>query len=726
MSIRVALPCLALLTACGSSGDMSNQSGADGASSSPLPDLAADAGVGDDAGSGAPTQVAVDPNGDWRVSFAHPTWTFGGSLGTAVTGIVKTTGSDAIGAFEETTFDYADPMHKRGAIRVYVAVPVALFTQTYVDAAAVGTVFPTMSVYPQLPHHLSYGDHQFAPHTFTNLVADSPWLFFDDQSAAFLLSGASQFMNTSTTRAMNGAIASGIDPKVGMVPAGFAHSTILVAEPSINRAYDTWGQALTALSGKKRPANDATVELTYLGYWTDHFATYWYKFDQTKGYAGTLLAVRDALKQQGIPIGYMQLDSWWYPKGKNDIWSDYGGGEYTYDADKTLFPMGLGAFQRTLGLPLITHARWIDPMSPYRMQFAMSNNVTTDPAFWKQVATYLKSNGVITYEQDWLNQNALPRMDNLVDGDAFMDHMAAAMKNAGLSMQYCMPLPRHYLQSTRYDNLITSRVSDDGFVPARYPHFFYASRLASALGEWPWSDVFMSTQEGNLILSTLSAGMVGFGDPIGAASAANLLKAVRADGVIVKPDVPIVPLDATFVRDAQATGDPMVASTYSDHGGGLRGSYIFAYAAGTKTTASFSPVELGYTGPVWVYNVLAPAGHLVAADARFSEDVVNGISFYVAVPVGKSGIGFLGDVGKYASLGKKRIASWSDDGVVHVGVTFAAGETKVTLHGYSPSLPKVTGGAAGPVKWDAATQHFTFDITPNGPYESSAQINIAP
>ena len=35
-----------------------------------------------------------------------------------------------------------------------------------------------------------------------------------------------------------------------------------------------------------------------------------------------------------------------------------------------------------------------------------------------------------------------------------MGNMAGAMGTAGLAMQYCMPLPRHYLQSTLYDGAV--------------------------------------------------------------------------------------------------------------------------------------------------------------------------------------------------------------------------------------------------------------------------------
>ena len=86
----------------------------------------------------------------------------------------------------------------------------------------------------------------------------------------------------------------------------------------------------------------------------------------------------------------------------------------------------------------------------------------------------------------------------------------------------------------------------------------------------------MSTETDNLLLSTLSAGMVGVGDPIGAESKTNLFQTVRADGMIVKPDVPIVPIDAMYAQDAQTLLTPMVASTYTDFGGGMKALYVFA------------------------------------------------------------------------------------------------------------------------------------------------------
>ena len=77
------------------------------------------------------------------------------------------------------------------------------------------------------------------------------------------------------------------------------------------------------------------------------------------------------------------------------------------------------------------------------------------------VASELKAAGVVTYEQDWLNQRALPRTDNLTDQDAFLDNMAASMAQRNLTMQYCMASARHFMQSSKYSNLTTIRTSAD-------------------------------------------------------------------------------------------------------------------------------------------------------------------------------------------------------------------------------------------------------------------------
>ena len=657
--------------------------------------------------------VVVTDVGGYTITAQAPAWKFGGNIGQTLSNVVVNSGSDTIGSYQEMDFSYQDlsGASRGGGIRAYNSKPIVLFIDNYLSAASNSSPFPHLTAYPKGLYHLTYKG-AFAHSSFTNYGADSPWMYFDNAANAYMLSPASDFMLASTSKGSDGSISSGITSAIATLPQGFTHRTFLVIGQGINNLFGIWGQAMTDLQGKIRPANDGDPTLNTLGYWTDHGATYYYNYDATLGYAGTLLAVKNSFGQKNIPLGYMQLDSWWYPKGPYALWSHHNGGIYTYNADPALFPNGLPAFQQQLRLPLVTHAKQIDASSPYRSQYTMSNNVSIDPNYWNMVGSYLQGGSAITYEQDWLSAKALPAT-NLNDPPAFMNTMASAMAQHSLTMQYCMALPRHFLQSSLYNNLTTIRVSGDRFSSSQWNNFLYTSRLAGALGVWPWSDVFMSTETDNLLLSTLSAGMVGVGDPIGTESATNLLQTIRADGVIVKPDAPIVPVDAMYVQDAQGLNTPMVASTYSDFGGGMKGLYVFAYARGTNTTATFSPDSLGLSGSTYVYNYFTGNGTVVPAGGSFSDTVGSG-SYYIVAPIGLSGIGFLGDTGKFVSLGKKRITQLADTGNVQATIAFANGETALTITGYSPTTPIITAtdGTVGAVNYNSATQLFSVVLSP--------------
>ena len=522
-------------------------------------------------------QAVVNSSGTWQITAADYGWTFSGSVGSAATGIATTTGQDALGAYTQTAFTWQSGA-RQGSIRTYAGSSVAVFTDTYVTAAANSGPFPTFTGYPELPHQVSHHDAfgEYQLNTFED-AGDSPWLYFDTSGNTYVLSAANHFQQAQTTTTGSGAIAAGVLSSITSIPAGFSRQTILALGNGIGTAYRTWGSALTTLAGKTLPANNAGAILGLLGYWTDHGAVYYYTYEDSLGYAGTLQAVVAEWQNKKIPMGYMQLDSWWYPKGPNADWSDLADGQYLYEADSTLFPDGLAAFQKQVGVPLVTHARWIDSSSPYRTEYTMSGNVVIDPKYWQSIMSYLGAAGVTVYEQDWLCANAQPNY-NLTDPDAFFDNMAQYAAADGLAMQYCMPLPRDYMQSTRYANLTTMRVSDDRFDSTKWDNFLYDSQLAGALGVWPWCDVFMSSETNNLLLANLSAGPVGVGDGLGQENPANLFQVVRPDGVIVKPDVPAVPTDATYLAEAAGSMPAMVAATHVGHATGLTYGYVFAYA----------------------------------------------------------------------------------------------------------------------------------------------------
>jgi hypothetical protein len=199
---------------------------------------------------------------------------------------------------------------------------------------------------------------------------------------------------------------------------------------------------------------------------------------------------------------------------------------------------------------------------------------------------------------------------------------------------------------------------------------------------------------------------------------------VRTDGVIVKPDAPIAPLDQSFINDSLGLGAPMIASTYTDFNG-TRVAYVLAYSQGTDTLASFRPSDLGFQDQVYIYDYFEERGTIAQARELFSESMANGRAYYIVAPVGPSGMAVLGDRGQFVTLGKKRVASLTDDGAAHITVLFAAGETSRTIFGYAPSAPTATatGGGAGPLSYDFSTQRFSVEVTPGEDQTASLDLS---
>jgi hypothetical protein len=684
-------------------------------------------------------------SGRYEVRSRELNWTFAGQLGDSASNLSINKGHDRLGAYRELRFSWRQQVTLHGSIRTYVNRPVVLFSITAKEpiSGAAAIRFPRFTEFPKDLHHFSYKDDLFAPRSFALEETGTPWLLFNDQMRAVVLSPAANYMIARMRGDGITEIASGLNEGVVNLPADFTHRTLMTFEVGVNAAWDSWGTALTDLGGKNRPSNDADIGVRYLGYWTDAGAAYWYNYEQGLGYAGTLETLVQRYRDEGIPLRYLQLDSWWYsktlrgPGGESlkprnpelpaEEWNRYGG-LLKYEAHPTVFPGGLAAFQKKIGLPLITHNRWVDPESPYHKHYGISGIAAVDPKFWKEIMGYTSSANVVTYEQDWLDviYKYSPALGTtLTAGDAFTDGMARAAQEKGMSLQYCMALPRHFLQGSRYGNLTTIRTSDDRFTRSKWDPFLYASRLATALGIWPWTDVFMSTETDNVLIATLSGGMVGNGDYIGAENKENLLRAVRLDGVIIKPDTPLLPIDTMYTSDASAmqrtdelgSPPPMIASAHTDHGA-LRTAYVFAYSRGSEAAkAAFTPAQVGIQHDVYLYDAQGRTARRLAATDTFTFDLApNTTAYFVLAPVSSAGIALFGDDSKFVPDGRKRIASVVEDrNRLTVAVTFAPQEKAVRLFGYAMRRPAAMAqiGSAGEVTFDEQTGRFEVSVSPS-------------
>ena len=269
-----------------------------------------------------------------------------------------------------------------------------------------------------------------------------------------------------------------------------------------------------------------------------------------------------------------------------------------------------------------------------------------------------------------------------------MDNMARATRERGIHMQYCMEMPYHFLQGSRYGNLTSVRVAGDRFERNKWEHALYTAQMAASLGEWPWVDTFDSVELPNMILATLTAGPVGVGDAIEKIDAKNIAMACRSDGVIVKPDSAIVPLDQTYLSDAGAKKSPMTAAAYTDHGS-HRTAYVFSFPrSAEQKSIEFRPADLGFTSDVWVYEPATLKGTLVPMNGTFTAafaeaNFKKAWSYFVAAPGHPTGYCNRWRQRQNRLDGRQRI-SQLDTADDHLTVTLAFGvdEKFVTLHAF--------------------------------------------
>lgn len=673
-------------------------------------------------------EASMNLDGMYSLKFLTTGWTLEGKLPAPVSDVQSRAGTDKLGPYDAVRATYQSGA-RTAEILVYKRLPAVLFRDIWNSSGPNTTSFPSFQRLPEGLLRFSYQEKEFGTYEFGALGPQGPSALFDKQGNILLISPADHFLVSRMDELPDGGADSRIVDTIQSLPSGFNHATLIVLGNGINQTFAAWGEALLGLSGKQMSSNSKSAILSKLGYWTDNGANYYYKFEPQYGYAGTLLAIRDEFKKLGIPLGYMQLDSWWYPKGEDGRWDAKGNtlpfGEYLYRADKTLFPDGLAAFQQSLGLPIVTHARWISSGSPYRREFRMSGNVVLDPAFWKATAEYLHGSGVVTYEQDWLDVNALPEL-NLEDPGAFLGNMSSAMQSAGIDIQYCMPLPAHYMASTLYPNLETIRPSNDRLTPQKWDEFLYDSRLAAAVGLWPWTDVFFSTELPNLIVSALSAGPVGVGDALGSIDAANLKAVVRRDGFLIKPDSPLLPIDAMYASDAAHQQAPMVAMAETRFAGSVA-RYVFSYPRrATDTELSVPLSELGFSGPTYAVDWRAHRGYIIPAGGNLRENFKDGFSYVILVPVNQEGLAFLGETEKIVPLGKQRIAAIADhQGTLTATIQFAPGEDTVTVFGYASHAPKLTApkGKLKSSSYDSTTKVYQAQVAPGESQEAILRIS---
>ncbi|MDQ1436056.1 MAG: hypothetical protein QOF59_2872 [Actinomycetota bacterium] len=529
------------------------------------------------------------------------------------------------------------------------------------------------------------------------------------------------------------------------VSAGFATELLIIAGDGMRDCYARWARLLRDRSGVAAPARDADVLGTRLSYWTDNGSAYWYRTEPGLDAASTIVAAVDDLEARGLPVGAVQLDSWWYPHEvlrpfNTDEWVVPPSGMVRWEPRPDVLPEGMPALRERLGRrPLVTHCRHLSSQSPYLEEFAMwvdgdrAHPQTSE--FYERLFDQAVSWGVEVFEHDWLIECFLGVRSLRGPGRAaaWQEGMDAALGARNLTAQWCMASPADFAQVSRLRHVTSIRTSGDhGYLvgpEVLWAWFLHNNVMARALGLWPYKDVFRASPESEThdveaLLAVMSAGPVGIGDRIGVADVDLVRRTCRADGLLVRPDVPIAATDRAAIDAPVWTGAPLVASTHSQHSAG-RWGYVLACNVGMDKQALEAHVALPDVGDdrpatdsVALYDWRTGTITVIPADGGFDVALEPaGWDYRIAAPVVGDGLAVIGDAALYACAGDARIADVAvderGDGVV---VTVLGVEESLRLVGWSRTPVEArawspaTGSVGAAPEYDPATGRWELAL----------------
>jgi hypothetical protein len=630
-------------------------------------------------------------------------------------------GSDSYGSFVRTSWMLtvvATGEMMQVSVRDYTpgGVNVAVFEQSFPSGIAsldlgdydlAATVFPSLTTLTTSLGFFTVAGNMGCPgatrectYTSQNLTAlpsgaagGAPLAMFDASSEqrTLIVSPASNFMAATHVFSPN-TISAGVLGSVTSIPAGWSLETIVFLGSGMTDTFLGWGSSLLKRFNKLPVTVPATRDATLdaLTYYTDNGGGYYYCTIEGENAAATMEAVWTHAKANDIPYRAFQLDSWWYYK------SPVTNGVTNWTAMPSEFPDGVEALHDNLKVPFIMHNRYWDSKAVYAKanggayDFIVEDvlSIPVELQFWVDLFANTTVKGLAVYEQDWLHNEFMglnATLQSATLGREWMLQMSEAADITGISIQGCMPYPRHILQSVEMPAMTQIRVSDDYQPGNDQWSIGVSSLIAHSLGLAPWKDdTWTSTEKQDcpsgthhyahdvepapileLMVSALSTGPVGPSDLIGSENRTNILRTCTADGFVLKPSVPATALDSTFAQRAFGSGGPVgeLWSAYSDNG---QYRWHHVLAASIDQPYSVTPSELkGFrnatqylaytygdlTSPPRAFGKGNPV--IFPANDKTSPGLVH------LAPVLPSGHALLGELDKFVPVSPLRFTSFS-------------------------------------------------------------------
>jgi hypothetical protein len=517
--------------------------------------------------------------------------------------------------------------------------------------------------------------------------------------------------------------------------AGFATDLLVLAGDGPRACLDEWGRLLIERAGTVRPGRWPDALGSRPSYWTDNGAAYWYRTEPGYDPAGSVVAAVDDLRQRGVPLGSVQLDSWFYPHVDlrpfdTDEWVVPPSALVAWEARPDVLPDGVADLRARLGHPpLVAHLRHLSADAPIAHEVPVATDgpyaVPTTPEAYERWLDQCVAWGVETLEHDWMVEvffGVRWLRQRPGRARAWQEGIDRAARDRGVTLQWCMATPADFAQTTTLTQVTSVRTSGDhGYIatPGQlWAWFCTTNALARSLELLPFKDVFRADPEvaadngePEALLSALSTGPVALGDRLGRMDLALALRTCRADGILIKPDVPVAATDASMVGSAAFRSELLVAECFSDHPAG-RWAYVVGLHANPEdepVTGDIAFADLGAsapTGEVVAWDWRARTATRVPADGSWPVTLPKeGWAYLVLTPVLPAGLAVIGDTTKFVTAGDARVEVSATDTGARL-VLKGAGEM-ITVTGWAERAP--TAGEL-PVEHDPATGVWTIEV----------------
>jgi len=300
------------------------------------------------------------------------------------------------------------------------------------------------------------------------------------------------------------------------------------------------------------------------------------------------------------------------------------------------------------------------------------------------------------------------------------------MQAKGIKMQYCMQLPRNIMESAENPTVVSVQGTFDHHVPTpehgeggspsadltqwveavggqekpsadplAWGHLMFMSAFYGAVGLWPSRDNMQTMADPNafedVLMANLAGGEIQLGHRIGECNFALVKRTYReADGLVLKADRPIVPLDRCYLERCA------VGYAESDHDD-QRWFYVLSLPASGYLDA-FRVSDLGAKGRWVVYNHDTGVASVVDAANSLSLKREAKHEYFVAAPLTGNNLAVIGDNSKFVSMADMRIASVrAERDCLSVGVMASETDNPI-ITGYAEEQPAQVEGENKPLQ----------------------------